>query len=63
MAYDPTSGRLIMFGGSAGDGGRLDDTWAYDPAANAWTELKPSGDAALRPLRRTPWRTIRSPDG
>ena len=45
MAHDPTSGRLIMFGGYAGnDGGTgLNDTWAYDPTANTWTELNPSG--------------------
>jgi N-acetylneuraminic acid mutarotase len=42
MASDPTSGRLIMFGGNAGTAS-LDDTWAYDPTTNAWTELKPSG--------------------
>jgi N-acetylneuraminic acid mutarotase len=56
MAYDPVTGRVIMFGGEdrAGDspnntGGLFNDTWAYDPAANTWTELKPSG--ALPPAR------------
>jgi N-acetylneuraminic acid mutarotase len=42
MASDPTSGRLIMFGGANGNAS-FNDTWAYDPVANAWTELKPSG--------------------
>jgi len=42
MVYDPTTGRMIMFG-SAGEGDVLNDTWAYDPVANRWTELKPSG--------------------
>ena len=23
---------------------RLNDTWAYDPAANTWTDLEPAGD-------------------
>ena len=35
--------RLIMFGGLRRHRRLLDDTWAYDPAANTWTELKPSG--------------------
>ncbi len=45
MVQDPTSGRVIMFGGFAGaDGGAaLKDTWAYDPTANIWTDLRPSG--------------------
>ncbi len=45
MVQDPTSGRVIMFGGYAGaDGGAaLNDTWAYDPNANTWTDLQPSG--------------------
>ena len=46
MAYDPISRRLIMFGGCGDSGALLDDTWAYDPVANAWTELKPCGHAA-----------------
>ncbi len=48
MAYDPSSHRVIMFGGSAYfDNTRapsqFTDTWAYDPVANTWTELRPSG--------------------
>jgi N-acetylneuraminic acid mutarotase len=43
MAYDPTSGRLIMFGGGVSRTTMINDTWAYDPAANMWTELKPAG--------------------
>ena len=43
MAYDPGSRRLIMFGGSGDSGAPFDDTWAYDPVANTWNELKPSG--------------------
>ena len=43
MAYDLTSGRLIIFGGQDSAGTSLDDTWAYDSAANTWTELEPSG--------------------
>ncbi len=49
MVYDPPSGRIIMFGGRTGSVGEdasavyLNDTWAYDPAANAWTDVNPSG--------------------
>ena len=48
MAYDPAVHRLIMFGGWNLDTA-FNDTWAYDPAANTWTELKPSG--TLPPAR------------
>jgi N-acetylneuraminic acid mutarotase len=42
MAYDPSTRRVIMFGGATGTS-RFNDTWAYDSASNAWTELKPAG--------------------
>ena len=44
MVYDPAIGRVILFGGLGGDGRVVNDIWAYDPAANAWTELHPGGD-------------------
>ena len=47
MVYDSATDRVIMFGGSTSSG-FANDTWAYDPAANTWTELNPSGDAAAR---------------
>jgi len=43
MAYDATLGKMILFGGATPYRTGLDDTWAYDPAANTWTELEPSG--------------------
>ena len=48
LAYDPMSKTMILFGGFDG---RLqyNDTWAYDPAANTWKDLKPKGD--LPPAR------------
>ncbi len=52
MAYDPLTQQLIMFGGFDQPGTglvRFNDTWAYDLAANTWTELKPSG--SLPPAR------------
>ena len=36
------TGRMIMFGGG-GEAASYNDTWAYDPAANTWTELSPPG--------------------
>jgi N-acetylneuraminic acid mutarotase len=42
MAYDPSSGQMILFGGYA-DSGVLGGTFAYDPIANSWTDLKPLG--------------------
>jgi len=44
MVWDPAgAGRLIMFGGSDASGNLLNDLWAYDPAANNWALLTPSG--------------------
>jgi N-acetylneuraminic acid mutarotase len=43
MVYDPSTRSLIMFGGETTGGGSLNDTWAYDPTANTWTNLSPSG--------------------
>jgi N-acetylneuraminic acid mutarotase len=43
MIYDPSVHRVIMFGGDGLGMAFFNDTWAYDPAANTWTELSPSG--------------------
>ena len=48
MAYDPIGDRFILFGGQVYEQKKdesvwSNDTWAYDPAGNTWTELKPSG--------------------
>jgi N-acetylneuraminic acid mutarotase len=42
MVCDSDGGKVILFGG-AGDAGRYDDTWVYDPAAKSWTDLRPEG--------------------
>ncbi len=34
---------MILFGGFDASDTPLGDTWAYDPVANSWTELHPSG--------------------
>lgn len=44
LVYDPGIGAVILFGGYDGTS-FLNDTWAYDPVANTWTELNPSGVA------------------
>jgi N-acetylneuraminic acid mutarotase len=43
LVYDPSTERVILFGGQ-GTGAILNDTWAYDPPANTWTDLDPTGD-------------------
>lgn len=48
--YDPLGHRLIVFGGLI-SGGDLNDVWALDLEANAWTELTPSSG----PAPRTRW--------
>jgi hypothetical protein len=44
MFFDPSTRRLIVFGGGYRDGSIvLNDIWAYEPSANTWTNLNPSG--------------------
>jgi len=49
LVYNPTDGGIILFGG-ASYGTCLDDTWAYDPDTNRWTDLKPSNSPPGRQL-------------
>jgi N-acetylneuraminic acid mutarotase len=42
LVYDPASKKMILFGGYSGTA-QFNDTWAYDPARNSWTDLKPAG--------------------
>ena len=62
MVYDSADKRFIMFGGNYGGFDPLDDTWAYDPNANTWTNLNPKGALpaarlaaahVVRPLERS----------
>jgi hypothetical protein len=46
LVYDSASGRVILFGGRDASA-CLNDTWSYDPAANTWTELHPTGQLPL----------------
>jgi hypothetical protein len=43
MVYDPTSGKMILFGGVDATFNCLSDTWSYDPATNTWTQLTATG--------------------
>ena len=41
MVYDKTRRQLVLFGGQADDGSRLNDTWTWNGAAGAWTQPTP----------------------
>ena len=46
MAYNSKTNQVILYGGETGDyslqSSYNDETWAYDVAANTWTEMKPA---------------------
>jgi hypothetical protein len=44
MAYDPSTDRTILFGGSSMSA-KYDDTWALDLTSNTWTKLATPGTA------------------
>jgi hypothetical protein len=52
LAYDESTGRLLLFGGSGhfekAEGGLLDDTWTFDSVTATWTELKPEHSPSAR---------------
>jgi N-acetylneuraminic acid mutarotase len=52
MAYDVESDRVILFGGQTGDyrdpASYNGETWAYDMAANKWTQMKPPSGPTRR---------------
>jgi N-acetylneuraminic acid mutarotase len=53
MAYDIESDRMILFGGQTGnvlkDSSHYNgETWAYDVAANKWTQMKPPSGPTAR---------------
>ena len=47
MVYDSVHQMVILFSGTPT--ALFNDTWAYDPVANTWTDLKPgrAGAAGL----------------
>ncbi len=59
VALDPASGRVLLFGGSGGDGKGLTDLWAYDLARNAWTQLTPDGQGpSARAVHSAVWDPV-----
>lgn len=48
MAYDAVGQRTILFGGVDPIERPFGDTWAYDSAANTWTDLDPSAAPSPR---------------
>ena len=48
LTYDDTAQRIILFGGSDGSGEGMDDTWAYNPFTNQWTQKLPSSSPINR---------------
>jgi N-acetylneuraminic acid mutarotase len=58
MVYDPVGGKAILFGGFDGIS-YYNDTWAYDPAANTWTNLVPAGSV---PAKRSGHSLVYEPD-
>lgn len=59
MVYDSASGKVILFGGWGGDETYFDDTWAYDPATNVWTDLSPADPV---PSKRAFHQMVYDPD-
>ncbi len=61
MSYDKLRKKMILFGGKTPAESLLDDTWAFDAAAQTWTDLNPvskpaarwQGAAAYDPLGRS----------
>ena len=47
MVYDPTSKRIVLFGGDLLDH-LASDTWLYDPAARTWAQALPLGSPCPR---------------
>jgi hypothetical protein len=41
--YDRAGRRALAFAGLDGSGNPCNELWSYDPAADAWAELKPAG--------------------
>ena len=48
MAWYPTGSYFLLFGGSDSNGNLLNDTWAFDPTSNIWTNLKPAVSPSVR---------------
>lgn len=51
MVFDPTVGRVLLFGGIVRQGLPLDDLWEWDGAEGRWTALEASAPSARPPAR------------
>jgi N-acetylneuraminic acid mutarotase len=49
--YDTQRARAVVFGGYSSYNQLLNDTWAYDPASQAWTQLVPPDTIATATAR------------
>lgn len=45
MAFDPSSGKVILFGGMDSSYACLADSWSYDPVTKKWMQLAPQGES------------------
>jgi hypothetical protein len=43
MVFDSVRGKFVLFGGRAGSGLNFEDTWEWDPATGAWTNVSAAG--------------------
>ena len=43
MVFDSQRNKFVLFGGRAGSGYNVEDTWEWDPATGAWTNVSTAG--------------------
>jgi hypothetical protein len=48
MAYDPSRGESLIYGGSDGSGDPMSDAWTYDYAGNTWAQVAQDGGPGPR---------------
>jgi hypothetical protein len=61
LAYDSTNKIFLMVGGRDASG-YLNETWVYDPSANAWQQLHPTNVPPVTPGSTTFQRLAYDPD-
>ncbi len=62
FAYDSTNNVFLAFGGRDSNGNFLNDSWIYDPTANAWTRLSPPQSPAVTGISSFSYLTYDSDD-
>ena len=58
--WDGANNRMYVFGGYASGVGNRNDLWSYNPTANTWTNLNPSGGPAARYAHSAVWDSTNS---